>query len=70
MPYTVIFDGKYPISYLIVMIMFVLLLTVHEIFADQEKYQKFDLEYEGQGQGVEDRNLRETGVSKSANWLK
>ena len=37
-------------------------LTVCEVFAKQEKFLNFDFENEGQGQGVEERNLhRSTG---------
>ena len=45
------FDGKYPTSYLMAIVMFA--QTVHEIFANQEKYQNFFIENEGQGQRVE-----------------
>ena len=38
--------------------MFALSLTVYEIFAKQEKCQNFNLENEGQGQGVEKWDLR------------
>ena len=37
---------------------FALSLTVSEIFAKQENYQKFDLENEAQGQETEEWNLR------------
>ena len=38
-------------DYLMAIVMFVLSLTVCEIFANQEKCQNFDREDEGQGQG-------------------
>ena len=51
-------DGKYMTSYPIAIVMVALTLTVCEIFAKQEKIQNFDLENEGQVQGVEKRDLR------------
>ena len=47
------FDGKYTTSYLMVIVMLALSLTVYEIFANYEKCQYVDLENEDQGQGVE-----------------
>ena len=37
-------------------VMFALSLTGYEIFTHQEKYQNFDRENEGQGEGVEKRD--------------
>ena len=48
------FDGKYLTSYLMVIVMVALSLTVDEIFAHQEECQNFDLENGGQSQGVEE----------------
>ena len=44
------FDGKYMTSYLMVIVIFALSLTVCEIFAKQGKCQNFDPENEGQVQ--------------------
>ena len=52
------FDGKYLTSYMMAIVMFALSLTICEIFTKIIKYQSFDLENEGQGQEVEERNLR------------
>ena len=41
-------DGKCPTSYMMVIAMFALYLTVYEIFANYEKCQNFDLKNEGQ----------------------
>ena len=38
--------------------MFALSLTIYEISAKQIKCEKFDLEYEGHGQGIEKRDFR------------
>ena len=50
------FDGKYLTSYR--MAMHALSLTVYEIFTNPDKFQNFDLENDGQCQGIEERNLR------------
>ena len=49
--------GTYTTSYLMTIVMFALSLNIYEIFTDQQKCQKFDLENEGQSQGREKRNL-------------
>ena len=41
------FDGKYMTSYLMTIAMFALSHTVNDIFANQIKCQKFDVENEG-----------------------
>ena len=43
-----LFDGKYMNSYLTAIVMFALSLTIYEIFANEIKFQKCDLENEGQ----------------------
>ena len=43
-------------SYLISIVVFALSLTVYVIFENQMKRNKFDIENEGQGQGVEKLN--------------
>ena len=40
------------------MVMFARSLTVHEMFAKQDKFQNFDLQNEGQG--VKERDLRQS----------
>ena len=45
-------------SHLMAIVMFALSLTVCEILTKQEKRQHFDLENEGQGQRVEEYDLR------------
>ena len=45
-------------SYPMTIAMFALSLTIYEISAKQIKRQNFETEYEGQGQGVENRDLR------------
>ena len=47
------FYGKYTTSYLMKIVIFVLLLAIYEVFANQIKCQTVDLEIEGQGQGGE-----------------
>ena len=39
-------------------VMFTLFLTIYELYANQIKYQKIDLENLAQGQGVEKWDLR------------
>ena len=48
------FDGKYMTSYLIAIVLFSLF---YEIFANQIKCPRIDLENEGQGQGGENLDL-------------
>ena len=52
------FRWQIPTSYLMSIVMFALSLTVYEIVSNQEICQKFDLENEGEVQGVEERDLR------------
>ena len=54
------FDGKYQTSYLMVIAMFALSLTVCEIATTQEKCQNIDLENKYRGQEVEDGDLRQS----------
>ena len=50
-----LFNRKYMTFYLLAIVMS---FTVYEIFANQIKCQKFDLENEDQGQGEEKPGLR------------
>ena len=43
--------------------MFALTFTFYEIFAKLEKFQNFDLENEGQGQGLEKRDFRHSTIN-------
>ena len=52
------FDGKYMTSSLMAIVIFVLSVTIWEIFTKQEKFQNFSLENEAQDQGAEERDLR------------
>ena len=52
------FNGKYPTSSLMIIVMFALSLTIYEIFTNKEKFQNVDLENEGQDQGGEKQALR------------
>ena len=52
-----------PTSHLMSIVMFAISLTVYEIFAKHEKCKNFDLEIEGQGQKVEERDLRHSTES-------
>ena len=45
-------------SYLVTTVMFVGSVTIYDIYANQIKCQKFDLENEGHGQGGEKGDLR------------
>ena len=51
-------QGQIAISYLMAIVVFALSLTSYELFANQENCINFDLENEGQGQGVEKLDLR------------
>ena len=42
------FEGKFPTSYMMVIAMSALSLTVYEIFANYEKFRNLDLANEGQ----------------------
>ena len=52
------FDGKYLTFYLKTIVMFALSLINGEIFAKLIKCKSFDVENEGQGQGLEEQDLR------------
>ena len=51
------FDDKYGTFSVILTVMCVPFVTIFEIFANQIKFQKFDLENEGEGQEVEKPDL-------------
>ena len=57
------FDGKNPTSYMIAIVIFAPSLTVYYIFANQETFKNFDIENEGQAQGVEKWDLRHSTIN-------
>ena len=54
------FDGKYPTSYLLAIVMFAQSLTIYELFANIMKCQRLDLTNEIQGHKGEKRNSRQS----------
>ena len=51
------FDGRYMTSYSIAIVIFALSFTIYEIFANQIKCEKFDLDNESQAQAGEMREF-------------
>ena len=51
-----LFNGKYTNSHIMAIVIFVLALTICEIFTKQEKCQNFDL-IKNDGQGIEQQDL-------------